>query len=111
MTPRRALPQRRACETFDLRHGTQRSAFAVTVGRFDDGVIAEVFIAGAKAGSEVEAVARDGAVLLSIALQYGVPLSVIRGSLTREANESPSTIIGAVVDRLAVNENRQRSDP
>ena len=40
------------------------------------------------------------AVLLSIALQHGVPLETIKHALTREGNGTPSTIIGAVVDRL-----------
>ena len=62
--------------------------------------IGEVFISGSKAGSTTEAVARDGAVLLSIALQHGVPLETIKHALTREGNGTPSTIIGAVVDRL-----------
>jgi hypothetical protein len=100
---RHTLPQRRHCETFDLHHGNQNSLFAVTLGYYGErgeGGIGEVFISGAKAGSEVGAVARDGAVLLSIAIQFGVPLETIQHALTREANGAPSTIIGEVVDRL-----------
>jgi len=101
MTARNTLPQRRYGETFDLRHGGQNTAFTVTVGFYPDGRPGEVFISGAKVGSEVEAVARDGAVLLSIALQYGVPLETITHAITRNGDGSPSTIVGAVVDRLA----------
>jgi hypothetical protein len=100
-TTRTRLPQRRYCETFELRHAGLRAVFAITVGRYDDGGIGEVFITGPKVGSEAESIARDGAVLLSLALQHGVPLEVIRGAVTREANGAPSTIVGAVVDRLA----------
>jgi hypothetical protein len=101
MTARRALPNRRCGETFELKHGGQNTVFAVTVGYYEPGgVIGEVFISGAKAGSEFEAVARDGAVLLSIALQFGVPLETIRHAITREHDGRPSTIIGAVIDRL-----------
>jgi len=96
------LPARRASETFELSFGGQNKLFHVTVGYYPNGDVGEVFISGAKAGSEVEAVARDGAVLLSIALQYGVPLETIKHALTREQDGSPSTIIGAVVDQLAV---------
>jgi hypothetical protein len=100
MTSTRAiLPARRESETFNLNRGGTR--FAVTVSYYAPGRPAEVFITGAKAGSDVEAIARDGAVLLSIALQFGVPLDVIRGALTRESNDDASTIVGAVVDRLA----------
>lgn len=98
---RNMLPQRRHAETFELRHGGQNALFAVTVGYYaPGGAVGEVFICGAKAGSTVEAVARDGAVLLSLALQHGIPLALIKGALTREYDGAPSTIIGAVVDRL-----------
>ena len=100
MTMRNVLPHRRFCETFELRHGGQNTAFTVTVGRYQNGTTGEIFISGAKAGSEVDGVARDGAVLLSLCLQYGVPLDVIHGALTKEANGAPSTVIGAVVKKL-----------
>jgi len=102
MTARDTLPQRRRAETFEIEHGGQRTRFAVTVGYYDStNRVGEVFITGAKAGSGSEAIARDGAVILSIALQYGVPLETIKHAMTREADGSPSTVIGAVVDRLA----------
>ena len=100
MNARRALPLRRLCETFEIQHGGQNTQFVVTVGWYPDGSVGEVFVSGAKAGSAVEAVARDGAVLLSIAMQFGVPLDIVAHAITREADGSASTIIGAVVDRL-----------
>src|SRR5262245_55149700 len=100
MTARNTLPQRRYAETFELQHGGQNTTFAVTVGYYDGHEIGEVFISGAKAGSEVDAVTRDGAVLLSIALQYGVPLETIKHAITRNGDGSPSTIVGAVIDKL-----------
>jgi hypothetical protein len=100
MTDRNTLPARRAAETFELQHGKQRTPFAVTFGYYEDRRLGEIFISGAKAGSEVEGVARDGAVLLSLALQYGVPIETIKGAITRNLDGSPSTIIGAVVDRI-----------
>jgi hypothetical protein len=100
MSMRDVLPQRRGNETFEMRHGGQNTVFAVTLGFYPDGRLGEVFIHGAKAGSETDGIARDGAVLLSIALQYGVPLETIKHAITRDPNGAPSTIIGAVVDRL-----------
>lgn len=98
---RRRIPNRRHAETFEMSHGNKSARFKVTVGFWPDRAgPAEVFVSGAKAGTEIEAVARDGAVLLSIAMQYGVPLAVIGGAITREQDGSPSSIIGAVVDRL-----------
>jgi hypothetical protein len=97
---RTTLPQRRFSETTEMRLPGKQDVFAVTIGRYHDGKIGEVFVSGAKAGSEVDAVARDGAVLLSIALQYGLPLDAFRAALTRNLDGTPSSIIGAVVDRL-----------
>ena len=98
MTHRRQLPNRRYTETFKIRFWGQ--AWHVNVGHYEDRTIGEVFIAGGKAGTQTESTARDGAVLLSLAMQYGVPLPVIRDALTREGNGEPSSLIGAVVDRI-----------
>jgi ribonucleoside-diphosphate reductase alpha chain len=76
MVSRNVLPQRRLCETFDIWHGGQR--FHVSIGRFHDGSIAEIFITGPKSGSDLEAVTRDAAIALSIAAQHNVPLEQIR---------------------------------
>jgi hypothetical protein len=99
MSPKRTkLPDRRGCETLDVHHNGQR--FHVSIGRFRDGSLAEIFINGGKSGSDLEAVARDAAVTLSIALQYGVPLDPICHAVTRNADGSPSSIVGAVLERL-----------
>jgi hypothetical protein len=98
MVSRNVLSQRRLCETFDIWHGGQR--FHVSIGRAPDGSLAEIFINGGKSGSDLEAVARDAAVILSIALQYGVPLNPVCHAITRDANGSPSSIIGATLEHL-----------
>src|SRR5258708_31549207 len=48
--------------------------------------------------------ASDAAVVASIALQYSVPLDVIRGALMRDPRGKPSGPLGVVLDRLAVDE-------
>lgn len=100
MTQRNALPARRFSHTFDVEFGGLSRCHTVTAGRYDDGRIGEIFINGGKSGEQVEAIARDGAVLLSLALQYGAPLDTIAKALTRDAQGAPSTIVGAVVDQL-----------
>jgi hypothetical protein len=100
---RNVLPQRRYSETFDLTH--EGHTFQVSIGYFPvdllcAGLPAEVFISGSKVGSYAEGVARDASVVVSIALQHGVPLDVMRKSITRNADGAPQTIIGAVLDRL-----------
>ena len=99
---RRTLPQRRAAETLDLCFGNQY--FTITVGRFHDGSPAEVFVDVAKSGQDLANVARDAAILLSLALQYGTPVESVRCAVTRGARGEAASIIGAVVDCLAASE-------
>ena len=96
---RRTLPQRRASETFDLRFWNQN--FTVTVGRYPDGMIGEVFIDGGKSGQDVQSTARDAAVVLSLALQHGIPIETLRHAVTRNGSGEAASILGATVDRLA----------
>ena len=93
---RQVLPQRRRAETFTVIHWDQ--PFVVTVGFFDDGTPGEVFIDGCKTGTDIESIARDAGVLLSLALQHGVPPETIRHAVIRGASEEPASILGAVVD-------------
>jgi ribonucleoside-diphosphate reductase alpha chain len=98
---RTVLPQRRMCTTFDMTFGNQNTVYQISLGRYENGKIGEVFISGAKAGSDNEAIARDGAILLSFLLQYGIPLDAVAPALTRNADGSAGSIIGKVVDQLA----------
>jgi hypothetical protein len=100
MSERRELPQRRRSETFELTFGGIEKKFAVTVGYYADNSIGEVFIVGGKSGEQVEAIARDGAVLLSLALQYGAQLPNIAHAITRDGQGQPSSVVGAVIDQL-----------
>ena len=98
---RRILPQRRSCETFEIDFGGLARSHTITLGFYDDGALGEVFINGGKSGEQVEAIARDGAVLLSLALQYGAELSNIKSAITRDEQGAPTSVVGAVVDRLS----------
>lgn len=102
---RELLPARRRSETFELKHGGKNTVFAVTIGFYDDHKPGEVFISGAKAGSELDAVARDGAVLISLGLQYGIPLESMQKTITRNEDGTPSTIVGAVIDIMVEKQN------
>ena len=97
---RRTLPQRRASETFTLRFWNQD--FSVTVGLFDDGTPGEVFVTSRKTGGDVEAIARDAAVVISLALQHGTPLAAIKHAITRNGAGEAASILGATVDHLAM---------
>jgi hypothetical protein len=77
--------------------------FTVTVGFHADGAPGEVFIDGCKTGNDIESIARDAGVLLSLALQHGVRPETIRHAVTRSASEEPASILGAVVDSITAN--------
>ncbi|MEY9493717.1 TSCPD domain-containing protein [Bradyrhizobium elkanii] len=100
MAERHALPMRRRSENFELPFGGLAKGHIVTVGFYPDGTIGEVFITGGKSGEQVEAIARDSAVILSMALQHGVALDTIEHAITRDSQNQPSSILGAVADRL-----------
>lgn len=95
---RKLLRNRRHSETSTIVFAGTR--WDVSIGYYDNGVPAEVFVRGAKAGSDFESTARDAAILLSLALQHGVSLNTMAGALTRNSDGTASTLVGAVVDQL-----------
>ena len=58
-------------------------------------------MSNAKAGSHSDAAAKDAAVVCSIALQYGVPVDVIRHALLRDLHGRASSPLGAALDAIA----------
>jgi len=70
------------------------------VSRFSDGRLAEIFLSNSKVGSHSDAAAKDSAVVASIALQYGVPVEVIRKALLRDSRDVASSPLGAALDHL-----------
>ena len=96
---RRTLPPRRECETFEVTFW--KLPWLVSVGFYEDRVTpGEVFVTGAKSGTDVEATAHDAAILLSLAMQHGVPLKTIDAALIKNSDGSPGSLIGAVVKKL-----------
>jgi len=87
MSDRNRLPKRRQSERFDFTYPPDQAAsgmrFTATIGFYDDGRIGEVFLIAGKSETAMESMARDMAVVASIALQYGAPLEVIKGALTK----------------------------
>lgn len=95
------LPMRRRSETFDVKIERPKMMLAVTIGFDNQGMVREVFTAGAKTGSDSEAMLRDACILLSLGLQYGAPIEVIRGALTRDLDGEASSVVGKVIDVIA----------
>jgi hypothetical protein len=96
---RRRLRNRHEAETFDLETDGQR--YCATIGRFDDGRLAEIFISNSKAGSQADCSARDASVVVSIALQFGVPVDVLRKALMRDSRGAPNGPLAVALDMVA----------
>src|SRR5262245_15458204 len=95
---RQRLPDRRASETFAVACGGL--TYTATVSRYADGRLGEIFIGMIKAGSAADMVARDSAIVCSLALQYGADAETVRRALCRDARGQASGPLGAALDRL-----------
>ncbi len=112
---RRRLPNRRPGETHALSVGNH--TFTATFGFDQDGQPREVFLDGAKDGTEMATILDDVAVLVSVALQHGIRATALAKSVARlplvpltpadlaEAagprQTAPASIIGVVLDLLS----------
>jgi hypothetical protein len=104
MTARNRLPQRRGSLTFDVE--SQGLKFTATVSRYDDGSVAEIFLRNHKCDSGAGIMASDCAVVCSLALQYGVPLEVLRRALMRDSHGRASGPLGAALDKIVAEGGR-----
>lgn len=97
---RKRLPNRRFAETVNFTVGDQN--YIVTIGRFPDtGAIAEIFLnSSMRLGSTADINAVDGALAVSLAIQYGCPLEILRSSMKRNADGSPQGPLGAALDAI-----------
>lgn len=77
---RRRLPDERASQTHRFNIAGHKGY--VTVGMFPDGGVGELFITIAKEGSTVSGLMNSFAQVVSIALQYEVPLAVLCDKFT-----------------------------
>jgi hypothetical protein len=97
MSERTRLPNRRASMTFGFECGPHH--YVATISYFpNDGQLAEIFLGNGRAGSDIDAAAKDSAVVASIALQHGVPVNVIRRALLRDPHGRASSPLGRALD-------------
>jgi hypothetical protein len=99
MSARARLPNRRASETFSLE--CAGLTYTATVSRFADGRIGEIFLSNHKTDSAADVFARDAAIVMSIAIQFGADIETIRKALCRDSHGRPSGPLGAALDRIA----------
>ena len=102
--PTRHRPaERRPAYTFPIEfvNGSgQVSKFLVTISTFADMNIMEAFVENNKVANDLHALARDAAIMLSISCQYGIPLRELQGSFSRNEDNSPQSLLGALVDGI-----------
>ena len=104
MTARQRLPDRRLAETLALEFASLR--YTITIGRFPDGRLGEIFIANHKRGNAVDVAVRDAGILISLLLQHGCAAETIAGAISRNSDGTATGVIGAVLD-LVAGERRQ----
>lgn len=109
---RAALPNRR--NSFNFTVAFQGERYDVTIGYYGTAGVGEVFInrimgkASAKVGTVLDSVCRDGAILISLALQHGAQLQTVAHAVTRNSDGEPQTIIGAIVDKLIADDAKEQ---
>jgi hypothetical protein len=97
---RTRLPNRRASTSFAFQCGPHR--YVATVSYFPGtNQLAEIFLGNGRAGSDIDAAAKDSAIVCSISLQHGVPVEVIRHGLLRDSRGVASSPLGVALDAVA----------
>jgi hypothetical protein len=98
VSARQRLPNRRACETFELEVAGLK--YTASVSRFPDGRVGELFLSNHKSNSAADTNARDSAICFSIAVQHGADPELIRNALCRDSRGRASGPLAAALDRL-----------
>lgn len=93
---RRTLPWKRVSENVKFHFGGFN--YQMQSSRYEDGRLAEVFLATAKTGEMLRGINRDSAIAVSLALQYGCPIEVLRDAMGREEHGGPESPIAAALD-------------
>ncbi|MCK1568957.1 hypothetical protein IVB08_34430 [Bradyrhizobium sp. 173] len=99
MTHRHRLVSRRAHETVAIEHEGQRYKVGlgrevICIDRGQLGPIVEVFLNAQKVNTQADTLASDGAILMSMLLQYGCPSADIFHAMKRNPDGSPASPLG-----------------
>jgi ribonucleoside-diphosphate reductase alpha chain len=96
---RALLPNRRDADVLRFEH--DGIAFTGTIGLYPNDTPGEVFLEGGKPGSATQALARDVAVIASLAMQHGCPIESLRHAVTRLDDGSAAGPMGRLLDLIA----------
>jgi hypothetical protein len=109
---RRRSADRRAHETIAIEHeghcykiGLGREVACIERGRL--GAIVEVFLNAQQVNSQMDVLASDGAILMSMLLQYGCPPADIFHAMKRNPDGSPSSPLGRAAAYLIEETRRE----
>lgn len=101
MSKRKKLPNRRPTKLIKFEHMGQ--VFHATVGYYDSEMTrpGELFLNGSqKSGSATDMSVSEAAIGVSLALQHGCPLRVLRDACLRDSSGNPSTPVGRALDLM-----------
>ena len=95
---RETLPDRRVTWSFDFQ--CQSGQYTTHVSYYPDGRLGEVWLVCDRPNSTADTLARDASLVLSIAIQFGVPLELLQRAMSRSPNGDPAGPLGVVLDRV-----------
>jgi hypothetical protein len=100
MSERIRLPNKHASTNFSIE--VSGMAYTATAS-FIPGTnrLYELFLNNQKSGSMADTNARDAAILLSFAIQYGAPIEPIRRALCRDADGNALGPVAAALDLIS----------
>ena len=81
-----------------LNHDGKAFHYTATIGFYPDGRVGEVFLGSRKVGTDVDIAAKDAAIAVSLALQYGCPLEHLVSAFLRRADGAPEGPLGTLLD-------------
>lgn len=95
MSDREKLPDRRDGDLFTFDFGQVQ--YTAQWSQYEDGRVAEMFMNAGKEGSSVDVTARECAVIISIAVQRGVPIEELFAALPKLPDGAPAGPVGMAI--------------
>lgn len=103
---RQRLPNRHQNVRYRFQFGQHH--YYADIGFYPNWRVGELFLDSGKAGTEIQHMARDLAVAVSLGLQHGVTIEELRASVTRLDDGSPAGPLGRLLDIICNEWEMQR---
>lgn len=108
MNERRQLPNRRMATNLKARWNGM--AIFISCGYYYDGTLGEVFLSAGKLQSGLDTAAKDAAIAISLALQFGCPVETLAHAFLRKDEDTPEGLAGWAM-RTIIDKGLDRIDP